>query len=185
MKMSLSEIYRRAKQAALVVRKGGDTPETEVKYRRLARDSGLGMRRFTCLVNAFEAAGESGVRALTYRKKAPSAVMEAAMVKVNEYLRAEHRLAFEKAPKARIDYEAASEGNRITLYETRPVYNDPAETTRLEICQIRYTDYDNRWHLYWMRKFRRWWPYVPKQPVCTIEDCLREIEDDAWGCFWG
>lgn len=33
--------------------------------------------------------------------------------------------------------------------------------------------------------FRRWWPYTPKKPVYTIEDCIREVKEDAFGCFWG
>ncbi len=58
-------------------------------------------------------------------------------------------------------------------------------TSCSEFCQMRYTDFDRRWHLYWKRKTGKWWPYVPKKDVYTINDCIREIDEDGWGCFWG
>lgn len=185
MKMSFSEICRRAEQAARVIKDIGESPEADAEFHRFALASGLGMRKFTYYVNAYEAAGESGVRALAYRKKPAPGIMEKGLITVNGYL-ALKRSSF-KDPKIRsqIDFAASCRGNNITLYEVRPIYNNPAETSRLEVCQLRYTGYDNRWHLYWMRKFRRWWPYVPDQPVFTIEDCIREVETDTWGCFWG
>ncbi len=27
--------------------------------------------------------------------------------------------------------------------------------------------------------------YVPKNTAYTVNDCLREIDEDEWGCFWG
>ena len=44
---------------------------------------------------------------------------------------------------------------------------------------MRYTDFDNRWHLYWKRKTGKWWPYIPKKSVYTIENYIREVEADA------
>jgi len=184
MKMSFSEICQRAKEAACIIKDLGESLEADAEFRRLARASGLGMRKFTYYVNAYEAAGESGVGALTYRRKPSPGIMEKGMITVNGYLSLKRGSFKDKAPRAKIDFEAACRGNQITLYEVRPVFNEPAETSRLEVCQMRYTDYDKRWHLYWMRKFNRWWPYVPVRPVFTIEDCVREVETDKWGCFW-
>ncbi len=42
--------------------------------------------------------------------------------------------------------------------------------------------------LYWKRANGRWVPYEDghAQPfVGTLEGCLKEIDHDRWGCFWG
>jgi hypothetical protein len=31
----------------------------------------------------------------------------------------------------------------------------------------------------------KWWPYIGKGEVKTVEDCLREVARDDSGCFWG
>lgn len=43
-------------------------------------------------------------------------------------------------------------------------------------------------YLYWKRANGRWVPYEggEEQPFAgTLEACLKEIETDRWGCFWG
>jgi len=42
--------------------------------------------------------------------------------------------------------------------------------------------------LYWKRANGRWVPYENGQDqpfVGTLEACLKEIDQDHWGCFWG
>jgi hypothetical protein len=42
--------------------------------------------------------------------------------------------------------------------------------------------------LYWKRANGRWVPYENGQDqpfVGTLEACLKEIDHDYWGCFWG
>ena len=42
--------------------------------------------------------------------------------------------------------------------------------------------------LYWKRANGRWVPYESNEEVPfvgTLEACLKEIEHDRWGCFWG
>jgi len=60
--MSFSEICRWAKTAALVINDADDSPQAETEFYRLARGSGLGARWLTYYTNAYEAAGESGIR---------------------------------------------------------------------------------------------------------------------------
>ncbi len=62
MKMSFSGKCEWAKKALMA---GSD----EEIY-KLAKESGLGIRWLTYYSNAYEAAGESGIKALTYRKNA-------------------------------------------------------------------------------------------------------------------
>ena len=43
-------------------------------------------------------------------------------------------------------------------------------------------------HLYWKRANGRWVPYEngDDAPFAgTLDACLKEIDHDRWGCFWG
>jgi len=173
MKMSFSKKCEWAKKALIA---GSDE-----KLYKIAKESGLGIRWITYYLNAYEAAGKSGIKALTYRKKMPLGIQEKALEKLDKYLS-------EKYPphlRSEIDFDVKAESNRIIAYEKRPSFMDPSKLTFTETFQVRYTDFDDRWHLYWMRKFHIWWPYIPGKPVYTIDDCIREVEGDPWGCFFG
>jgi len=126
--MGYSDKYSLVKKAAKI---DLDTDRGYVEFLKIAKESGLTKERLEYYTNAYEASGESGLRALSYRKRMPEDI-------------------------------------RCS-----------------EFCQMRYADFDNRWHLYWKRKTGKWGPYVPKKTVYTISDCLREVDEDGWGCFWG
>lgn len=178
MKMKLSDKCLWAKKAAGL---DIETDEGAAEFYRIARESGLGTRWLSYYANAYEAGGESGLKALSYRCKMHDKIRAEAEGKISRYLD-------NKIPpnlRAEIGFRIKVHTNRITVIEQRPCFGNRSQMTCLEVFQVRYTDYDNRWHLYWMRKFNKWWPYVPEQPVFTIDDCLREVEQDIWGCFWG
>lgn len=170
-------VYWARKAAALDT----ETEEGESKYYLMAKKSGLGMRQLGYYSNAYEAAGESGIRALSYRKKMPENIRENAEKKVKQYIS-------EKIPakfQSKVRLAMRVRGNAITVFEERPLRTDPSAWSSMPIFQVRYIDYDDRWHLYWMRVFNKWWPYTPKAAVYTIDDCIGEVEEDIWGCFWG
>ena len=178
MKLSFSEKCKWAKLAACL---DTNTDRGKEEFYKLAKTSGLGEQSLTYYSNAYEAAEESGIRALTYRRKIPEPIQREALDKINSFLY--NRVPVELRNK--IGFLVKGQSNRITVFEKRPLFNNPLKTSCVESFQVRYTDFDNRWHLYWMRKFNKWWPYIPEEVVSTIDDCLREVERDAWGCFWG
>ena len=158
-----------------------DTDKGQEAFYNMAKESGLGEMWLGYYSNAYEAAGESGLKAPSYRRKMPDGIRKEAMGKISKYLS-------DKVPshlRSEIGFLVKAQNNRITISEKRPLFSDPSLTSCVEACQVRYTDFDNRWHLYWMRKFHKWWPYIPQKPIYTIKDCIKEIEKDAWGCFWG
>ena len=178
MKLLFARICSLAKKAA---RFNLDNDDEYSEFQKIAKESGLGEKRLGYYLNAYEAAGESGLRALSDRKRMPEEIRENAVEKINKYLcnkvSPQHR--------SKIGFLVKAQYNRITIAEKRPLFNDHSRTSCSEFCQIRYTDFDNRWHFYWKRKTGKWWPYVPKKSIYTIDDCLREINEDGWGCFWG
>lgn len=178
MKMSFSKKCLWAKKAAML---NMETENGIAKFYKMARESHLGTRWLGYYSNAYEAAGESGLKALTYRKKMSAKTREQALEKINEYLSKKISVHL----RSQIGFIVKTQGNRITVFEKRPLFGDPSETSCLEVFQVRYTNFNNRWHLYWMRKFHIWWPYVPERSIYTIDDCIREVKKDIWGCFWG
>jgi len=158
-----------------------DTDSGYVEFLKIAKKSGLSKERLEYYTNAYEASGESGLRALSYRKRMPEDIREAALGRINHYL----SVRVPSHLTSKIGFLVKAQYNRIIIAEKRPFFGDSSSTSCSEFCQMRYTDFDNRWHLYWKRKTGKWWPYVPKNTVYTINDCLKEVDEDGWGCFWG
>ena len=161
-----------------------DNPDETNAFYDLVNKSGMAEDSFFYYTNAYEAAGESGIKALTYKKKMPDHVRETALQKINQcFYDKTSRIPAQH--KGKIGYLIKARNNTITVSEKRPVFNDPTRTSCSEVFQVRYTDYDDRWHLYWRRSSGKWWPYVPEKSVKVIEDCLKEVQKDISGCFWG
>jgi len=78
-----------------------------------------------------------------------------------------------------------AQGNKIIIAERRPFFMDSSKWTTSEFIRMVYTDYDNRWHLYWKRSSGKWFPFVPEKPVFTVEDCIREFDGKSATPFWG
>ena len=180
MRRTFDEIFRLSQIAA---KWDLNTEEGDAAIRRLARDEKINKDQLVYYANAYEAAGESGLKALTHKKSMPGEMRTAALRKVNEFLVA--RLPTQQNAANKIGFQVIAKDNRITVAEKRPLFGDPTQASCVECFQIRYTDCDQRWHLYWKRLSGKWWPYVPNTSVITVEDCLREIKEDAFGCFWG
>jgi len=176
--MGYSGKYSLIKKAAKL---NVDTDSSYYEFLKIAKKSNLGKERLSYYSNAYEAAGDSGLRALSYRKRIPEEIRENAVEEINKYL-------YNKVPpkhRSKIGFLVKAQYNRITIAEKRPLFGDPARTSCSEFCQMRYTDFDNRWHLYWKRKTGKWWPYVPREDIYTVKDCIKELDEDGWGCFWG
>jgi len=57
---------------------------------------------------------------------------------------------------------------------------------QLPVAQLRAKG--EKMHLYWKRANGRWVPYEDGENVPfvgSLDACLKEIDHDNWGCFWG
>ena len=179
MARSLKEILRLAKQAAGFAQ---DKDEGYDRMRFLALEEGMKRETLEYYGNAYQAAGESGVLALSYKKRMPENILAAAVKTVNKFLL---RRLPKNLPAGAIWFQSVARENHITALEKRPLFGDPKQFSAIEIFKIRYTDYDQRWHLYWKRASGKWWPYIGTKEVKSVENCLREVGSDDSGCFWG
>lgn len=159
-----------------------DTEKGYQSFREFADQAGIKEEQLAYYLNAYQAAGESGLKALTYKKPMPEEVRIEATRRINEYFAG-------RLPKnqyaGKLWFLVVAKDNRIAAAERRPLFSDPSQTTTSEFFQVRYTDYDGKWHLYWHRASGKWWPYVPTREIRSIDDCLAELDADPHHCFFG
>ena len=127
--MSYSDKYPLIKKAAKL---DLDTGSGYSEFLKIAKESNLGEQRLSYYSNAYEAAGDSGLRALSYRKRMSEDIRETALRKINRYLsgRIPSHLTSE------IGFLVKTQYNRITIAEKRPLFGDPSRTSCSEFCQM-------------------------------------------------
>ena len=88
--------------------------------------------------------------------------------------------------KKQLDYDYEIDGQAVTLFEVRPVWRGrPGEFTRRPFAKFRYTKTSDLWHIYWKQSSGKWQAYEPDPVAFTIDEALRIIEADRYGCFFG
>jgi len=76
-------------------------------------------------------------------------------------------------------------GNNVTLFETRPFYQDPSIWTENPIAQLRFDEQSSQWFLYYPDRNSKWRPCTAIIPRVNLELMLKEIDRDPTGIFWG
>jgi len=179
MKRKLEEMLRLVKA---VVKWDLDSESGYAAFGNFAREVGIKKENLMYYVNAYQASGKSGLKALTYKKTMPETVRIEATKELNEFLSA--RLP-RNEHAGQLWFQVVAKDNRITVAEKRPLFGDPSQSSTSEFVQLRYTDYDGKWHIYWKRASGKWWPYVPHRKIESFNDCLHELGQDLFHCFWG
>ncbi len=85
--------------------------------------------------------------------------------------------------KLRFDYEI--EKQNVIIYEIRPVWNNPADFTKMPIAKLTYVNSRKIWKLYWKRANGKWDKYDPKESAKKLRTLVQAIEEDSYGCFFG
>ena len=76
-------------------------------------------------------------------------------------------------------------GNHVTLFEERPLYQDPSQWTKMPIAQFRYNPETGEWMLYWKDRDEKWNEYWDFEPSKDLDDLIREVDEDPTHIFWG
>ena len=166
---------------------------TIVKMRRIAQDAmsfgdddaafyayaaerKLTVDEIVYYLNAYEAGGDEGLRAL----RAPDIIPPEVAHKARKTIAA---MLEEWSPN--LSYRTTDEGTAIGVYEIQQ--RQSGDKYLFEICQLRWIAASNHWHLYWMRSFDAWWPYaLPRQGrKHTLRARMQQVLEDEFGCFWG
>jgi len=85
--------------------------------------------------------------------------------------------------KVRIEYQIR--GKNITVFECRVHWQDPDEWTQMPVAQLRYSDKNHTWLLYWQRANGKWLQCEWVKPTKNLKKLVGEIDQDSHAVFWG
>jgi hypothetical protein len=81
-----------------------------------------------------------------------------------------------------LDLAFRVEGHNVYLFEIRPDMRGRIMTH--DVAKTTYVRTENVWKIYWMRADLKWHAYE-KTNVKSINDFVKTVEADKYGCFWG
>lgn len=84
-----------------------------------------------------------------------------------------------------VDLQYTIKDQNIILEEIRPSFMDPSKILTVPFAKITFVNSKNEWKPYWLRASGKWELYVPDRKVSTLEEILKEISSDPYGCFFG
>ncbi|WP_417359606.1 DUF3024 domain-containing protein [Galbibacter sp.] len=87
--------------------------------------------------------------------------------------------------RKQLDYGYSYDGKEVILFEIRPVWNNPDEIQHQEFAKLRFIKTRKQWELYWMRASGKWQHYAPFPKSAQIDELIKAIKDDSYGCFFG
>ena len=71
------------------------------------------------------------------------------------------------------------------IFEIRPRWDDPSIKIEGSMAKATYIKTTKRWKLYWKRADMKWHRYKPFGDSESLEEVLKAIDQDEYGCFWG
>lgn len=84
-----------------------------------------------------------------------------------------------------LDIAYRIDNQSVELFEIRPAFQKPNQKIEHAIAKATYVKRVKEWRLYWMRADLKWHRYGPAAEVSNLEDFLKIVEEDAYGCFYG
>lgn len=84
-----------------------------------------------------------------------------------------------------VDLSYRIEGQSVVIFEIRPRMMQPSEKVEIPIAKTTFVRTQNHWRVFWQRADLKWHGYDPDPTVHKLQDFLRVVEADEYGCFWG
>ncbi|ERM81335.1 hypothetical protein P872_10655 [Rhodonellum psychrophilum GCM71 = DSM 17998] len=84
-----------------------------------------------------------------------------------------------------MDLQCTIKDQNIVLEEISPSFRSPTIKLTIPLAKITFVNAKNEWKIYWMRASGKWELYKPDKKISTLEEILKEISDDPYGCFFG
>lgn len=76
-------------------------------------------------------------------------------------------------------------GRSVEIREIRTAFDNPQQKIEEAVAKATYVASRQCWKLYWKRADLRWHRYEPQSEVKRLEDFLKIVERDEFGCFFG
>ena len=87
--------------------------------------------------------------------------------------------------RKQLDLGFRLEGQRLELFEIRPVWNDPSRYMESPVAKATLVKTRKIWRVFWHRADGKWHGYPPCPEVKTVEKFLSLVDRDENHCFWG
>lgn len=84
-----------------------------------------------------------------------------------------------------LDFAYRLTNQSVELFEVRPLWKNPKETTEQPIAKATFAKNQGIWKMYWHRSDGKWHRYEPNAEVKTLDQFLSVIKKDEYGCFFG
>ena len=76
-------------------------------------------------------------------------------------------------------------GQSIEIFELRPAWQKPEIKIESSVAKATWVKTAKVWKIYWQRADLKWHRYEPDPEVKSVEDFLKIVERDEFGCFFG
>jgi hypothetical protein len=76
-------------------------------------------------------------------------------------------------------------GQSFGIFEIRPRWDKPDIKIEIPVAKATYVKTTKIWKLYWKRADMKWHRYKPFGDSKSLDEVLKEIDQDEHGCFWG
>lgn len=77
------------------------------------------------------------------------------------------------------------EGQSVELFYVRPIFGFPGKFIEEPVAKITYVASQDVWKIFWPRASGKWQGYPECPSTRTLEEALKVIDEDAYGCFFG
>lgn len=84
-----------------------------------------------------------------------------------------------------LDLAYKIEDQSVIIHSIRPHWQNKSETTEEMVAKTTWVHTQKAWKVFWMRADLKWHGYEPKPVVKDIDEFLKLVDEDQYGCFWG
>ena len=84
-----------------------------------------------------------------------------------------------------LDISYRIDNQSIILFEIRPLWDDKTKYMTHDFAKTTYDKKNSIWKIYWLRSNLKWDSYQPKPSVKKLQDFLKILDKDEFGCFKG
>jgi len=96
-----------------------------------------------------------------------------------------HNLTHDIKNKPKRGFTVDSQKQTIELFEILPKFMNESRKINFTFAKASYSKKNNLWNIYWLQSNSKWCLYKPCPEVTSVEDFLRVVKVDAFGCFFG
>ncbi len=87
--------------------------------------------------------------------------------------------------KHQLSLEYRVERHNVVVFERRPRWDKKPGVTETPVAKFAFTRTNGQWRLFWMRGNLKWHAYKTKSVNGDLVQLVSEVDEDAWGCFFG